>query len=99
MGTYALRVPASALGTYRRRRAAWPQGPAYTYWVRVPALGVGYVQRTVATQVSATAVGGTVFILVSGSLATRFKAMQPELAAVQDSFRVLAVRGRRTANG
>ena len=47
--------------------------------------------------VSATAVGGTVFILVSGSLATRFKAMQPELAAVQDSFRVLAVRGRRTA--
>ena len=52
-----------------------------------------------ATQVSATAVGGTVFILVSGSLATRFKAMQPELAAVQDSFRVLAVRGRRTING
>ena len=46
-----------------------------------------------------TAVGGTVFILVSGSLATRFKAMQPELAAVQDSFRVLAVGGRRTVNG
>ena len=62
-------------------------------------MGVGYVQRTVATQVSATAVGGTVFILVSGSLATRFKAMQPELAAVQDSFRVLAVGGRRTVNG
>ena len=49
--------------------------------------------------VSATAVGGTVFILVSGSLATRFKAMQPELVAVQDSFRVLAVGGRRTATG
>jgi hypothetical protein len=49
--------------------------------------------------VSATAVGGTVFILVSGSLATRFKTMQPELVAVQDSFRVLAVGGRRTVNG
>ena len=49
--------------------------------------------------VSATAVGGTVFILVSGSLATRFKAMQPELVAVQDSFRVLAVGGRRIVNG
>ena len=51
MGTYGLRVPASALGTYRRRRAACPQGPAYcTYGVRVPALGVPYVPRTVAPQ-------------------------------------------------
>ena len=49
--------------------------------------------------ISATAVGGTVFILVSGSLATRFKTMQPELVAVQDSFRVLAVGGRRIVNG
>ena len=41
-----------ALGTYRMRRAACPQGPAYcTYGVRVPASGVGYVQRTVAPQV------------------------------------------------
>ena len=40
------------MATYRRRRAACPQGPTYcTYWVRVPASGVGYVQRTVATQV------------------------------------------------
>ena len=31
-----------------------PQGPTYcTYGVRVPASGVGYVQRTVATQVTA----------------------------------------------
>ena len=37
-----------ALGTYRRRRAACPQGPAYcTYWVRVPASGVRSVPRTV----------------------------------------------------
>ena len=37
---YAYQPP--ALGTYRRRRAACPQGPAYcTYWVRVPASGVG----------------------------------------------------------
>ena len=49
--------------------------------------------------VSATAVGDTVFILVSGSLATRFKTMQPDLTAVQDSFRVLAVGGRRTGSG
>ena len=41
-----------ALGTYRRRRAACPQGPVYcTYWVRVPATGVPYVPRTVAPQV------------------------------------------------
>ena len=49
---YAYQPP--ALGTYRRRRAACPQGPTYsTYWVRVPALGDRYVQHTVATQVSA----------------------------------------------
>ena len=47
---YAYQPP--ALGTYRRRREACPQGPAYsTYGVRVPALGVRYVPRTVAPQV------------------------------------------------
>ena len=47
---YAYQPP--ALCTYRRRRAACPQGPTYsTYWVRVPASGVGYVPRTVAPQV------------------------------------------------
>ena len=46
---YAYQPP--ALGTYRRRRAACPQGPTYsTYWVRVPASGVPYVPRTVAPQ-------------------------------------------------
>ena len=46
---YAYQPP--ALGTYRRHRAACPKGPAYcTYWVRVPASGVGYVPRTVAPQ-------------------------------------------------
>ena len=46
---YAYQPP--ALGTYRRRRAACPQGAAYcTYWVRVPATGVPYVPRTVAPQ-------------------------------------------------
>ena len=49
---YAYQPP--ALDTYRRRRAACPQGPTYcTYWVRVPALGVRHAQHTVATQVSA----------------------------------------------
>ena len=47
---YACQPP--ALGTYRTRRAACPQGPTYcTYGVRVPASGVGYVPPTVATQV------------------------------------------------
>ena len=49
---YAYQPP--ALCTYRRRRAACPQGPTYsTYWVCVPASGVGYVPRTVAPQVPA----------------------------------------------
>ena len=43
---YAYRPP--ALGTYRRRRAACPQGPAHcTYWVRAPASGVLYLPRSV----------------------------------------------------
>ena len=47
---YAYQPP--ALGTYRAHRAACPQGPTHcTYGVRVPAWGVGYVPRTVATQV------------------------------------------------
>ena len=38
--------------TYRRRRAACPQGPTdSTYWVRVPASGAPYVPRTLAPQV------------------------------------------------
>ena len=49
---YAYQPP--ALATYRTHRAACPQGPTYsTYGVRVPASGVGYVPRTVATQAAA----------------------------------------------
>ena len=40
--------------------------------------------------ISATSVGGSVFILVTGCLANRWKKMQPELLEVQESFRVLA---------
>ena len=51
---YAYRPP--AFSTYRRRRAACPQGPACcTYWVRVPATGVPYVPRTVRTAHRGTA--------------------------------------------
>ena len=47
---YAYQPP--ALYTYRRRRAACPQGRAYcTYGARVPASAVPYVPRTVAPQV------------------------------------------------
>ena len=54
--TYGLRAPSAcqppALGTYRRRRAASPQGPTYrTYCLRVPASGVRYGPRTLAPQV------------------------------------------------
>jgi hypothetical protein len=48
---YAYQPP--ALGTYRRRRAASPQGPTYcTYWLRVPASGVPCVPRAVVTWLS-----------------------------------------------
>jgi len=39
--------------------------------------------------ISATSVGGTVFMLVAGSLATRWKKLQPDLDEVQASFRVI----------
>ena len=41
---------------------------------------------------SATSVGGSVFVLVSGSLATRYKKLQPELLAVRESFRAIGKR-------
>ena len=46
--------------TYRRHRAACPQGPTYmscTYWARVPASGVPYVARVVAPQASRSSSG------------------------------------------
>ena len=47
------------MATYRRRRAACPQGPTYcTYWVRVPASAVPYVPRTVAPQVAMPVAAG-----------------------------------------
>ena len=65
---YAYQPP--ALGTYRRRRAACPQGPAYcTYWVRVRATGVPYVPRTVATQVLTGPSGASSPLRVSASRA------------------------------
>ena len=39
--------------------------------------------------ISATSVGGTVFMLVSGSLATRYKTMKDELRDMQVSFRAI----------
>ena len=38
---------------------------------------------------SATAVGGSVFVMVSGSLATRYKAVKEDLLEVQESFRAI----------
>ena len=46
---------------------------------------------------SATSVGGTVFILVAGSLATRWKKLQPELSEVQASFRAIGAGAAKVA--
>ena len=50
---------------------------------------LSYNQNTVQRRalISATAVGGSVFICVAGSLANRFKQLRPELANIQESFR------------
>ena len=42
-------------------------------------------------------VGGSVFVLVTGSLATRYKQLQPELQAVQESFRAIGRSNRPAA--
>jgi hypothetical protein len=57
---------------------------------------LSYNQNTVQRRalISATAVGGTVFICVAGSLAKRYKTLQPELASIQQSFRVLGNAAR-----
>ena len=39
--------------------------------------------------ISATSVGGTVFMIVAGSLATRFKKLKPDLLEIQTSFRAI----------
>ena len=63
--------------TYRRRRAACPQGPTYsTYWVRVPASGVRYVPRTVAPQVRISALAHESSSLID---------LEPKLIAVDDA--------------
>ena len=46
---------------------------------------------------SATAVGGSVFVMVSGSLATRYKAVKEDLLEVQESFRAIASSSGRSA--
>ncbi len=52
---------------------------------------LSYNQNTVERRalLAATAVGGTAFMLVSGSLATRWKKMKPELLELRDSFRAV----------
>jgi hypothetical protein len=45
--------------------------------------------------ISATAVGGSVFLFVSGSMANRFKKIKPELINCQESFRAVGSRGVR----
>ena len=54
MGTYRLRVPASRVGYVPDAQGGLPPGSHVLYYgVRVAASGVGYVQRTVATQAAA----------------------------------------------
>jgi hypothetical protein len=42
-------------------------------------------------RVSATAIGGSVFVCVAGCLGTRVKAASADLATIQESFRATAV--------
>jgi hypothetical protein len=60
---------------------------------------LSYNQNTVQRRalISATAVGGTVFICVAGSLANRYKTLQPELASIQQSFRALGNAARASS--
>lgn len=55
-----------------------------------------YNQNTVRRRalVSATAAGGSVYVLVASCLGSRFKEAQPALASIQDSFRALAAPRR-----
>ena len=57
---------------------------------------LSYNQNTVQRRalISATAVGGSVFICVAGSLENRYKALQPELVSIQESFRALGSMAR-----
>lgn len=59
-----------------------------------------YNQNTVQRRalISATAVGGSVFVLVTGSLANRYKQLQPDLLAVQESFRAIGSNRPRVAD-
>ena len=50
-------MPASRVGYVPEAQGGLPQGCRYcTYWVHLPASGVGHVPRTVATQVVPTTV-------------------------------------------
>jgi len=75
-----------------------PSGGAQTYrHLTLKFAPLTYNGNTVERRalVSCTAAGGTVFILVAGSLATRFKKVVTELTEVQQSFRAFqnAARG------
>jgi len=61
---------------------------------------LSYNQNTVQRRalISATAVGGSVFVLVTGSLATRFKQLEGSLQAVQESFRAIGSNRPRASD-
>jgi len=60
---------------------------------------LSYNQNTVRRRalLSATAVGGSVYLLVASCLGSRYKDAQPELASIQQSFRALTAPRARQA--
>ena len=80
-----VKLPAGGVQAYRR--------------LSIKFAPLSYNQNTVERRalLSATSVGGSVFICVSGSLATRFKAVKDDLLDVQESFRVTGGAGASSA--
>ena len=79
---------------YRRRRAALPQGPTYsTYWVHVPASGVGYVPRTVAPQVLRRSKSAPDLLIIGVQLLDETKPHMEQLAAATENSKFIDASG------
>ena len=79
-----------------------PNGKEQAYRrIKLKFAPLSYNQNTVERRalISATSVGGTVFILVAGSLATRFKKVKPDLEEIQESFRATASAAFASSGG
>ena len=81
----SLKTPAGSMQPYRRLTLQFDALTFNSNTVRRRAL------------CSATSIGGSVFMLVTGCIANRYKEAAPGLAQVQGSFRAYATSKQRTA--